>query len=492
MKKLFYSFLGSILLITSCNNDDNDLNVDDNPNPTSTDVTVQNFMWQAMNLWYFWQQDVSDLADDRFATDEQYTEFLAATPDPEDFIQSILFQDDRFTFYNSDYTTLVNNLNGVSKSNGLEFRLSRINGGNNLFGYVEYVVPGSDAATKAIKRGDLFTKAEGQQLTIDNYIGLLFEGTDTYTLSLAEIQNGEIVETGSEVTLTKFEGLEEDPILIAKTFDVEGTKVAYLMYNRFNRNFNSQLNDAFGQFIAEGATELILDFRYNPGGSVNTSRLLASMVYGTNTSELYIRQRWNDKLQEAFAGSLEDFFANSVDGQPLNTMNLSRVYVITTGGTASASELVINGLEPYVDVILIGETTRGKNEFSITLVDDPERDGAPFVYTSSRENQINPDNSWALQPLVGRNENADGFSDYTAGIPVDIFLEEDLTNMGVLGEATEPLLARALAQFSGGQDSKQSFEVEIPANFFTSSKMFSPLKDNMFYDISKEFFNEVD
>lgn len=490
MKKLFYLLPFLTLLFISCNNNDDDLNVDGNPDPTTDDVTVQNFMWQAMNLWYFWQQDVPDLADDRFANDAAYTEFLAATPDPEDFIQSILFQDDRFTFFNSDYTTLVNNLNGVSKSNGLEFSLRFTDASQNeIVGIVEYIIPDSDAATKAIKRGDVFTQAEGQVLTINNYIDLLFDGTDTYTLTLAEYQNGAIVETGDEVTLTKFEGLEENPVLVADTFNVDGTTVAYLMYTRFNRNFNAELNAAFGEFIAAGATELILDFRYNPGGSVNTSRLLASMVYGPNTNDLYIRQRWNDKLQESFAGNLEDFFANSVDGQPLNSMNLSRVFVITSDGTASASELVINGLEPYIDVVLIGDTTRGKNEFSITLVDDPDRSGSPFVYTSSREDQINPDNSWALQPLVGRNENADGFSDYTAGLQPDVFQEEDLTNLGILGDPTEPLLARALQQFDSGQDSKQDFEVEIPARFFTSSKMFTPLKDNMFYDIPKDIFN---
>ncbi|NKI32627.1 S41 family peptidase [Croceivirga thetidis] len=489
MKKLFYLLFGSLLFLASCNNDDDGLNIDGNPDPTNTDVTVQNFIWQAMNLWYFWQQDVPDLADNRFSTDEEYTTFLAGTSDPEDFIQSILFQEDRFTFYNSDYTTLVNNLNGVSKSNGLEFSLRFTDASQNeIVGIVEYIVEGSDAATKAIQRGDIFTRAEGQVLTINNYIDLLFEGTDTYTLTLAEFQNGTLVETGEEVTLTKFEGLEENPILIADTFDVNGTTVAYLMYNRFNRNFNSELNDAFGQFIAAGATELIVDFRYNPGGSVNTSRLLASMIYGTNTNELYIRQRWNDKLQEAFEGNLEDFFANNVNGQTLNSMNLSKVYVITSSGTASASELVINGLEPYIDVVIVGETTRGKNEFSITLVDDPEREGSPFVYTSSREDQINPDNSWAIQPLVGRNENADGFSDYTNGIQPDIVLEEDITNLGVLGDPTEPLLARALQEFDGGLDSKQNFEVKVSSRFFTSSKMEGPLKDNMFYDIPKAFF----
>ncbi len=483
MKKFPFLFLAIGLLLLGCSdNNDDELNVDDNPQPTAEDVVVQNFMWQAMNLWYFWQQDVPDLADTRFANNQEYTQFLAAKPDPEEFMESILFREDRFTFWSDDYTTLVNNLSGISKSNGLEFGLVRYGDGNDVLGYVRYIIPNSDASSKAIKRGDLFTKVDGQILNLDNYINLLFGDNDTYTLSLASIQNNTVIETGSEVTLTKEENLVENPILVANTLDVNGTKVAYLMYNGFTSDFNVQLNDAFGQFIADGATELVLDFRYNPGGSVNTSRLLSSMVYGTNTNDLYIRQRWNDKLMGIFdPEDLEDYFANNVDGSPLNSMNLTRVYVLTSNRTASASELVINGLAPYLNIVQIGETTRGKNEFSITMVDDPDRDGAPFIYTESRENQINPNNPWAIQPLVGRNENSAGFSDYTNGLAPGIELEEDLANLGILGDPNEPLLARALQEITASS-AKFSFEVEMPAKTFTDSKMFKPLKDNMVLD----------
>lgn len=483
MKKSFSLFLLGLLLF-ACNNDDNsdDITTDDNPIATTDDVEVQSFMWQAMNLWYFWQQDVPDLADNRFSSDPEFTAFLAETPDPNDLMERLLFNEDRFTFWNEDYTTLVNNLSGISKSNGLEFGLARYGDGNAIFGYVRYTVIGSDAEAKPIRRGNLFTRVDGILLNDVNYIDLLFGDNDTYTLGLARIENNTIVETGSEVTLTKQENLVENPILLSKTLDVNGIKVGYLVYNGFTNEFDSQLNDVFGQFVADGVTELILDFRYNPGGSVNSSRLLSSMVYGTNTNDLYIRQRWNDKLMQIFdPENLEDYFANTVEGAPLNTLNLSKVYVLTTGRTASASELVINGLTPYVDVIQIGGVTSGKNEFSITMVDDPDREGAPFIYTPSRENQINPNNSWALQPLVGRNENAAGFSDYTSGLVPDIPLEEDLADLGTLGEPDEPLLARALQEISGSI-SKQSFEVLMPAKPFTDSKMFTPLKDNMYLD----------
>jgi len=487
MKKFLYLLAG--LMLIACSNDDDGVPPPSGPNPDpDADVVVQNFMWQAMNLWYFWQQDVPDLADDRFTSMEEYTAFLESESDPAAFFETYLrFSEDRFSFYNEDYTELTQGLAGISRSNGMEFGLIQFSGSNNIFGYVRYILPDSDASEKDISRGEIFTGVDGVTLTVDNYQDLLFGENNTYTLDMADISGTDITPNGKSVTLTKEEGFQEDPIFLTKVFDnIGGRTVGYLMYNGFINEFDQQLNDVFAIFKADGVNELVLDLRYNSGGSVNTSRLLSSMIYGTKTNEVYIEQQWNDKLQEVFTdgdpNALKDFFAGTVTGGvPLNTLNLTKVYVLTTRSTASASELVINGLDPYVDVIKIGTTTRGKNEFSLTMVDDPDRDGAPFIYTPSRENQINPDNSWAIQPLVGRNKNSVGFFDYTDGFAPDIELQEDLENLGVLGDPNEPLLARALQEISG-VSAKRFYDVRMPAEAFTHSKMFRPMKDNMVLD----------
>ena len=463
MKKSFLILFAGVLALTSCSNDSEIVIPDD--------VTVQDFMWRAMNLWYFWQAEVPALGDGQIDNAESYTTLLESQPTPEDFYESIQFGEDRFSFLRSDYTTLVNNLNGVSRSNGLEFGLVQFSGSSDLFGYVRYIIPNSNASTQDISRGELFIGVDGQGLNLSNYQELLFGLNDTYTLNMADINGSTITPNGKTVTLTKEEGLVENPIFIAQTLDVQGQKIGYLMYNGFTRDFDLELNQAFGQFVNDGVTDLILDMRYNGGGSVNTARLLSSMIYGTNTNDLFLRQRWNDKIQGLFSDSqLEDYFANTVDGStPLNTLNLDRVFVIGTGSTASSSELVMNGLAPYIPVIHIGETTRGKNEFSITLVDDP---GNSYIYSSSREGSINPDNSYGLQPLVGRNENADGFFDYTSGFTPDIELAEDLSNLGVLGQTDEPLLARALQEITGAS-TKTNWEVLMPAKVMGESKQFS-------------------
>lgn len=486
MKKLIWLVPIATLFLLGCSDDDGLTNPNPNP-PNAEDYPVQSFMWSSMNLWYFWQDEVDDLADTRFSTDEKFVEFIESQSGEEAFLRSLLFSEDRFTFWDDNYKTLVNTLSGVSKSNGLEFGLMEFSEGNNIFGYVRYVLPGSDASTKDISRGEIFTRADGQQLTTSNYVGLLFGNNNTYTLGMADIVDGQIIDNDKEVTLTKVEGFVEDPILIAETLDVGGTKVAYLMYNRFLSSFNKDLNDAFAKFKNDGATELVLDMRYNPGGNVDNSRLLASMIYGTKTNELYTRQRWNDKIQPQFsAEQLEDYFAASFMANPddeaptpINTLDLNRVYVLATNSSASASELIMNSLDPYISVIHIGETTRGKNEFSITLVDDPDNF---FLYNSNREDEINPDNSWGIQPLVGRNENALGFFEYTDGFSPDFTLNEDLANLGVLGDPNEPLLARALEEITNVSARKGSVDVGIPIKAFTGSNMETILGDKMFLD----------
>ncbi len=481
-----YFKIGIILFLfatISCSKDDEitiPRSVDPDP---SAGVGVQDFMWKAMNYWYFWQAEVPNLADDKFPVtaegSEAYTQFLLSEENPADFFNNQLkFADDRFSRSNEDYRVLTQSLSGITKSNGLKFALINPIGTNDLFGYVRYVIAGSDASTKDIDRGDLFTGINGQMLTLDNYTELL--SGDSYTLNMASFENEEVTTNGEEITLTKQEGLQEDPIFLEKTFEIQGKIIGYLVFHQFLDEYDEDLNAVFGRFKSAGVTDLILDLRYNPGGSVNTTVLLASMIHSTNVNDLFLKAKWNEKQLQAIADRGSDvrrfFKSKTPAGTGINSLGLNKVYVLATKGSASASELLINGLDPYMDVVHIGDVTRGKNEFSVTLVDDRDHN---YLYTPTRVDKINKNNDWALQPLTGRNENADGFSDYTAGLMPDIPLKEDLTNLGVFGDLTEPLLAKAIEQITG-QSSKRDFTVQMPIDVFIGSEMFTPTRDNMY------------
>lgn len=487
MRKTFSLLL--FLIIASCSKNDDSIKAPGTVSPDpSAGVAVQDFMWKAMNFWYFWQSDMPNLADDKFPNTAEgskiYTDFLLSEEDPEDFFNNQLrFADDRFSFLSDNYVELTNQLSGISKGNGLEFGLVRFTGSDDVFGYVQYIIAGSDASSKDIKRGEIFTGVNGETLNLTNYRALLFGDSDSYLLNMAGFVDGEITPNDKEVSLTKQEGLAENPVFLDKIFEINGQKIGYLVYHSFTNEYDEQLNDAFGRFKTGGVTDLVVDFRYNPGGSVRTSTFISSMIYGTNTNDVFLKARYNDKYQKLLEDNNSEtrrFFADKTgSGTAINTLNLSKVYIITTNGSASASELVINGLAPYLDIVQIGETTRGKNEFSVTMVDDRESDFGPYVYNPERKNQIKQGNNWAIQPLIGRNENADGFSEYTSGLVPDIILVEDLENLGVLGDQNEPLLAKAIEQITG-TSGKRDFTVRTPARMMTNSKMFTPIKDNMY------------
>jgi C-terminal processing protease CtpA/Prc len=144
---------------------------------------------------------------------------------------------------------------------------------------------------------------------------------------------------------------------------------------------------------------------------------------------------------------------------------------LTSRSTASASELVINGLKPYIDVIQIGETTTGKNVGSVTLYDSPNFSKAT----------ANPNHKYAMQPLVLKTVNSVGFGDYQSGLPATIQQSEDFGNLGVIGDASEPLLATAINQIitSGRM-------IQQPQTTFThcsDSKALEPLRNEMYVEL---------
>ena len=491
MKRFTLNVLLVILLLgltTSCFNDDRDDNL-------VTTTEINDFVWKSMNIWYFWQQDVNDLADNRFSSDQEYIDYLNSFSSPRNLFNDLKFtEEDRFSWIVDDYNELLNSFQGVAKTNGVEFGIFTLEeGGTEVFGIVRYILPNTDASSKNIKRGDLFFSVDGNPLNIDNFFNLLFDGSDSYTLNMAEISGSEIVSNGIDIDLTKQE-YTENPILIKKTIDVNGIKVGYLMYNSFTQNFDEQLNNAFGEFKANGISELVLDLRYNLGGNVDSAINISSMITGDFTGDLFLRQQWNDKLQALFSdASLNEYFVDKLigNGATINSLNLNKVYVLAQGSSASASELVINSLDPYIDVIHIGKNTIGKNEFSITLFDIPE---CAFVLTNDCNGNPNPTHTWALQPLVGRNANAFGFLDYAEeGLIPDIIFPEDIANFGVLGEIDEPLFARAIQHITGNGRSAYNLP-QIQYNIITSSKMQMPLSDNMYVipkeDLLKKFEKE--
>jgi len=441
-KKYFSLIIGFAILLISCSD-----SFDPTDDLSGLNDATNDFIWSGLNLYYLWQGNVVDLSDDRFSTEAEYQTYLKDSPSPEEFFESLLYDrqhTDFFSWIVDDYVELENRFQGISTSNGVDFGLSLYaSGSSDVFGYVRLILPDSDASGKNIKRGDFFIAVDGNPITVDNYQELLFSDNSTYSLTLANVEGNTIVPTGEVVELVKSR-YTENPVFNVSVIEEGGKKIGYLHYTFFNRSFERELNAAFLKLKNEGISDLVLDLRYNPGGYGSTALAMASMITGQFKGEVFAQDQWNDKIQSAFEEVNPDYLTERFDdrtrfsNQAINSLNLSKLHVIVTDATASACESVINGLNPYIDVALVGELTYGKYTGSITLYDSDDfgKKGA------------SPDHTYAMQPIVVQSVNKNGES-AKGGFEPHIIQSEDITNLGIIGDSNEPLLRTAINDIIG-------------------------------------------
>ena len=157
------------------------------PEDMALDASDENlFVWNGLNYWYFWQDDVADLADNRFANNDEFSSFLNGFSSEETLFNELLHRDDDFSWLIQDYKVHEEARLGISKSFGFRFGLLRESPDNSrVIGYVRYVVPGSPADDAGLKRGDVFNGINGQILNLDNYQNLL--NGETYALMMAKV-----------------------------------------------------------------------------------------------------------------------------------------------------------------------------------------------------------------------------------------------------------------------------------------------------------------
>lgn len=413
----------------------------------STDVNK--FIYNGLKDYYLWVDQIPNLNAPKFSVKDSLNAFLNSYTDPNKLFTDLLYKYktvDKWSFIVDDSKIIDNWIQGISETMGFDFMLARIGTSDNVFGFVRYVYKGSPAEKAGMKRGDLFMQVDDQQLTVTNYQTLLFTKV-TYKLTFASITNNVISLNGKSLTMTAIQ-MQENPIQLDTVLNVGNFKVGYLVYNGFTSDFDLQLNDVFKRFNDAAIDKLVLDLRYNGGGSVQSAKYLASMIYGTATSKVFLKSMYNTGLQAYFvstngAASLIENFTDKIlkttttAETPINTLNMSKLYVLTSDNTASASELLINGLKPYLQVFNIGINTAGKYVGSFTIKD------------WDANGNVNPNNNWAMQPIVVKIANSQGVSDYVDGLVPDFVIEEDIANLIPFGNQNETLLKVALNSIKG-------------------------------------------
>lgn len=423
-----------------------------------TDIQVQNFVWKGLNAYYLWQKDVPDLSDRRFNNNQELFGYLDNYNNPENLFYNLLHipseypkdPNRTYSWIVDDYIALEQSFEGTRQTTGIKLKgADYADGSGNYYVYVYDVVKNSDAETKGIVRGMLITEVNGTILTRAN-VNALFSA-DSFTIQLADYNAGNPVSNGTTITLNSAI-ITESPIK-KTTVIVDGSHtIGYLMYNQFSRDFDGDLNTEFANFKTAGITDLIIDLRYNGGGSVQTAVYLGSMIAGQGNDKLFSKQVWNNKVMavrnpDDFINNFTDKIlnkdsnGNTILDENINNLNLPTVYFIVSENTASASELVINALSPYINVKLVGSQTYGKHVGSITLYDSDNfsRNGPNFK----------TNHAWAMQPIVLEIQNSNGENKPEGFIP-EVIIEEDPGNLGIIGDITEPLLERTIQYITTG------------------------------------------
>jgi C-terminal processing protease CtpA/Prc len=416
------------------------------PNPHAE---VNEWILNNMATYYLWEEHIPSKTDQ--------------TLSPDDYFESLLYApEDRFSWIQEDYLELLNSLSGVSTEAGYDYNLMQMsNSSPNVIGYITYIKPSTPAASAGLMRGDYFHKINGVQLTIDNYSSLMGQTSRLHTLGVS-VMSGNTIVGIKDIDLDVVTNYPENPILLDTIYNISDKKIGYFVYNFFARDngdgsasYEKELNILFHKFKSENIDELIVDLRYNSGGAIITTEALASMISGQPADKVFYMEEYNqilsDELRKMYGKDYNKTYfikniktyndlGQTIENIPINSLSgMSNLYCIVSRRSASASELLINGLKPYMKVTLIGETTYGKNVGSITIYEDN-----PVKQVS---------NKWGMQPIILKIANADNFSEYAAGFAPDKEIYEYNTDtIRQLGDTKESLLHATINRILGTEE----------------------------------------
>lgn len=416
--------------------------------PFSSLNEVNRWIYQEMKLWYYWSDKLPEKPDFNRAPDGFFNDLLYP------FDPNQRPDGDRFSWIQANVDELSSSLSGEYVSYGMEYRIGHVSDIEKTIGTVLYVLPGSPADQAGVKRGDTFTQVNDQEITLNNFRTLLAGNTEK-KFTLAEYNpESKIFEPQREVSLQPVR-LQEDPVHYSAVINRGNKLIGYLVYHQFfpstngtnDLRFDRKLESVFEDFKKQGIDELIVDLRYNSGGYVSSANLLASLIApGVTSKDVFSIKEYNPRVTEVLKknyGNSIFFDYFSVKNQNVGAL-INRVFVLTSKRTSSASELLINGLLPYMDVKIAGDTTVGKNVGSITIRDEEKR------------------TQWGLQPIVSKSFNGRRESNYSAGFAPDYTAVEGLL-IYPYGDDRDPLLKAALnAITSEGNQHLRTAELGSP------------------------------
>lgn len=360
------------------------------------------FVRDRLDELYYWYRELPDADPARFATPEAYLDAVRYRP-----------LDHTFSYVTSRAASDA--FFSESQFIGLGLTTAQLVGELRVL----QAFDGSPAVEAGLDRGSRIDTIDGAAVA-----DLVAAGT--VDAALGPAQDGLVVTIGfttrggdRRTAAIRKRAVTIPTVSLTRVFDVDGRRVGYLFFRNFVRPSVAALDSAFDALRAAGVDELVLDLRYNGGGLVDVAVQLASLIAGEARADaVFAESRHNDRNRR-----LNETLRFTA---PANGLALSRLIVIATRASASASELVMNGLRPFMPVVVIGDRTYGKPVGQYQL---------PFC-------------DKVLAPVSFAMVNAAGEGDYYDGLPVTCAAGDDITRE--LGDPEEASLREALHYVSAG------------------------------------------
>ena len=436
---------------------------------TSFEPYVNLFCYERMQYYYLWWKDI------------EVGEWKVSV-DPVEKVKSIRYEEDRWTAVYEEISPLMGRAVTTSGTFGYDFQFYWVDASHtHVYAVVTMVYPGSPAEKAGLKRGSVIKKMNGRNILPTNADAEALLSSPALQLTVALSSSD--LNTPAQVNLVS-KDMYLDPVLYEKVFQCEGKKVGYVFFVGFTMDCCGRLLEVAKKFKREGVTELILDLRYNGGGLVVTEELLASMLApeaDVKAGALYQTSVYNDTpyakdleknkgkdFSNAYFKTKHEWNYNNVrysyDTSDAN-MGLTKIYALVSGNSASASESILVGLMPFMDVEVIGAQTSGKHCTGIFLraedyfkecetkmaalkKTDP-KEYAEYVdrvwrYFSAWKEYVG---DWGLYAMINTYADRNGNNPCRPnGLKPDVEVEDDPRESYALGDDREALLREALTR----------------------------------------------
>lgn len=406
-----FTLVAALITLTACGGGGDITNTDSTGQTNicqRTDINSQVFC--ALQQDYLWYRDLpASINPDSYSSPAELIQAVAAPQDRYSFIITRQEYEDRYinaTFFG--------------------YGFSSIRADNDTALQIAYVYDDGSAAQNGLRRGDKIIEIEG--VSVAQWLSQLDAGTATSDDIYGPNEDGVMRNfvwrkpDSSELSADFIKTEVTTNTVLHRSVMTQGSKrIGYLVFNTFIELSESELEEAFAYFVAQGVNELVLDVRYNGGGLIRVANQLSTQIARNFVqNQVFVKYQFNDKNT---AKNNSTLFAL---GAGRSVLNLPRVFVLTTEGSCSSSELVINSLAPFVDVVQIGSPTCGK-----PVGQQPEIIG-----------------NYVLFAINFQTVNALDQGDYFDGLQPNCMANDNIT--GDWGVLSDPLYAEAVNYIASG------------------------------------------